>query len=270
MSAVDRLAGLADELRGVRHLKPCSWVRYTVDVFNYRVLRFVRLPTFNHERTIVLRDGQRLTYRLNRGDIQAIREIWLLQTYRPPFTVSSLDVVVDLGANIGFTSVYYATRYAAKVVVAVEPDPDNAQVLRQNLVQNGIGAVVLQSAVGPIDGVAHFERTTDSNLGRVADEGMAVRMMSMASVLDHVGDVDVDMLKIDIEGGEGALFDVDDLSWLDRVQALMVEFHLELVDRDVIVDVIVRRGFRFIPAGSVEENSADTFVRQAPAGTSPS
>ncbi len=234
----------------------------------FRLLRIVRLPGMNGERTIVLRDGIRLTYRLNRGDIQAIREIWLAQTYRPPFPAVSLPVVVDVGANIGFTSLYFASRYGARLVVAVEPDPDNATLLRRNLAQNGIEAVVLESAVGPDDRVARFARTTDSNLGRVADAGIAVEMLSMASILERIGDAEIDMLKIDIEGGEGALFDAADLSWLRRVRAMMIEFHPEVVDRAAIVEIITGYGFDFIPVGSVEEKSADTFVRQPAASRS--
>jgi len=73
------------------------------------------------------------------GDIQAIREIWFMPTYLPPFRADRLDVVVDVGANIGFTNrVLRPSPRAPRTCVAIEPDADNARVLRRNLEQNGI------------------------------------------------------------------------------------------------------------------------------------
>ena len=104
----------------------------------------------------MLRDGTRLTYRRNRGDIQAIREIWLDEVYSPPREAQGLPNVVDLGANIGFTSVYLARRLRPACIVAVEPDPENARILRRNLEQNDIHSIVIEAAVGPYDGTTGF------------------------------------------------------------------------------------------------------------------
>lgn len=265
-----RLAGIAREIGWATHLTVRSRPRYVADVLCYRLLRVVRLPRTNAPRTIVLRDGPVLTYRMNRGDIQAIREIWAGETYRPPVGDPALPVVVDLGANIGFTSVYFAWRHGARTVVAVEPDPDNARILRRNLAQNGVEAVVLEAAVGPTDGEARFSRTVDSNLGKVGETGMKVQMLSMESVLRALGDRRVDMLKIDIEGGEGPLLLGQDLPWMEQVDAVMIELHGDLIGDEKILDAVRLRGFDYIPAGSVRVGSADTFVRQPGRGSSAS
>lgn len=78
--------------------------------------------------------------------------------------------MVDIGANIGFTSVYFARRFGARTVVAIEPDPDNAWLLRKNLAsQNNIDAEALGAAAGEADGKASFARAGQSNLGRVVE-----------------------------------------------------------------------------------------------------
>jgi len=228
----------------------------------YRLLRLVPSSASGRIRTIALRDGTRLSYRRNRGDIQTIREIWLCPTYEPPFPARRLDVVVDLGANIGFTSLYFARRLGAGTCVAVEPDAANASLLRRNLEQNGIAAIVLEAAVGRLDGTAMFTSAAESNLGRLADAKGAtpVRVVSMRTVLEHVGDRRIDLLKIDIEGGEGALFDAD-TTWLDRVDAIMMEFHPGVAEIAPIIERIQAHGLRHIPVNSVRFGTADAFVR---------
>lgn len=259
--ALSRLRGIALEMQCARHLQWSSRPRYVGDVLLYRALRLGAPPRMNSTRTIVLRDGTCLSYRLNRGDIQAIREVWFVETYRPPFRAEHFKTLVDLGANIGFTSVYFAKRYGVRVVVAVEPDAGNARLLRRNLQQNNIAGIVLEAAVGDRDGMAFFAESRQSNLGRVAESGISIQMLSMNTVLAALSNgTTVDILKVDIEGGEGVLF-AGDVSWLARVGSLMIEFHGEVVDDTPIIAKICSRGFDYVPPGSVHRGSTDAFVR---------
>jgi tRNA1(Val) A37 N6-methylase TrmN6 len=66
-------------------------------------------------------------YRLNKGDLHSIREVWFEEAYRLPFEDPS-GTLLDLGANIGLTGVWLAKRYAIERVIAVEPDCDNAML----------------------------------------------------------------------------------------------------------------------------------------------
>ena len=257
-----RLRGFATELRGAAHFTPASRPRYCADAVIYRLLRVFPGSASDRVRTIVLRDGTKLTYRRNRGDIQSIREVWLAPTYEPPFATPGFDVVVDLGANVGFATLYFARRYGARTCVAVEPDPDNARLLRRNLEQNGIRAIVFEAAVGSEDGEASFATAAEANLGRLtADEdGIPVRVLSMPTVLAQLEGNRVDLLKIDIEGGEGDLF-AGDTGWLDRVDAIMMELHSTVVATAPIVSRIESHGFRHIPVNSFRWGTTDAFVR---------
>jgi hypothetical protein len=70
-----------------------------------------------------------------------------------------------------------------------------------------------------------------------------------------------DLLKIDIEGGEGALFLGADVSWLDNVHAIIAEIHPDRVDEEEIVKAVTSRGFRYHRAGSLWPTSMDMFLR---------
>lgn len=239
-----------------------SRVRWTADLFLHRAPPFLQGPRRSALRTIRLREGVRLRYRLNRGDLQSFREVWLSQTYRFPADLGRVETIVDLGANIGLTSVYLARRYQVRRLVSVEPVPSNADLARQNLALNGIEGDVIEAAVGSGDGVAYFQDFADSNVGRLADRGRKVPTLSMQTILARVGADEIDILKVDIEGAEAELF-FRNRSWLRQVRSLIVEFHPCYVDPTRLITLLENEGFRHIPAGSVHDHSATAFLRES-------
>jgi len=235
-----------------------SCLRLSADVILFRALRVMHLPTENHPRRIRLRNGRVITYRLNRGDIQSIREVLMDEVYRLPFPSHQVDVLVDLGANIGLTSLFYHRTLQVRSIIAVEPDPSNAQLVRENLAD--LPAVVFEAAVGPHDGTARFSNNRASNLGSLSSHpsGIEVSLMSMDSVLERVPEGAKIIVKLDIEGGEEELLQAN-TEWLSRVDGLIVEFHPDRVDYLELIRVLQTAGFSYIPAGSRWPGSMDAF-----------
>ncbi|MHB8185477.1 MAG: FkbM family methyltransferase [Dermatophilaceae bacterium] len=159
------------------------------------------------------------------------------EAYRLPFPSRQTDVVVDLGANIGLTNLFYHWTLHPRSIIAVEPDPSNAQLVRENLA--GLPAVVLQAAVGSHDGTARFAQNRASNLGTFSSHpsGIEVLVMSMDSVLKSVPEGANILVKLDIEGGEEELLR-GDTGWLSRVDGLIVEFHPDRVDYPGLIRVL--------------------------------
>jgi FkbM family methyltransferase len=241
-----------------------SRLQLSVDVLLYRFLSVARLPPV--ERCATVTGGVKIIYRLNRGDIQSVREIWFDEGYKLPFDIAP-RLIVDLGANIGMTSLWYSKRYACPAVIAVEPSAENAKLLRKNFAANGIEAVVIEAAVGSRDGKATFLAARDSNLGTLAHgvsaEGVTVPVVSMRTVLqkaEKLGRGTIDLLKIDIEGGETDLLSAD-TAWLGRVGAIVIEFHPDRVDYWDLVNRIKAAGLQYVPGDSVFEAHNDSFVR---------
>src|SRR6185312_4346344 len=268
--AGDISRGVAHEVSGGLRLAADvpSFARFASDVFLSRLLRRVPLPIGDRDRMMRVRGGIKLHYRLNRGDIQSIREVWMDQCYRLPFDAHPRSLV-DLGANIGLTSLWFAHRYGC-TVLAVEPSPDNARIARLNLERNGIQAEVIEAAVGPHDGTARFDDAVDSNVGHLnaLGQGRLVTVVSMDTLLQKVpAGTDVDLVKMDIEGGEGPLLK-ENLGWLQRVRSLIAEFHPTIIDYPAAIKSIEDQGFRYFPAHSAADfDSMDAFIR-TPSGTS--
>lgn len=257
-----RIAGMSRELAGaVRETADArSHLRLATDIVLFRALRlWPRLGAKARRRHIRVH-GARLSYRLNRGDIQGIREVWIDRIYRIP-PPHAIRIVVDLGTNIGLTSVWLAHEYEVALVIGVEPDPTNVDLARHNFAINGVRGTVLHAAIGPSDGVARFATTgRASNLGRVGATGEAVAQISMHTVLAELdSDQHIDLLKLDIEGGERELLLGEDLSWLERVDAIIAEFHPERVDVEQLVEALKAQGFDYIPTGALWPGSMDIF-----------
>src|SRR5262249_60625413 len=96
---------------------------------------------------------------------------------------------------------------------------------------NRVAAEVFEAAVGPRDGTATFEDAGDSNVGHLdaTGAGRPVTVMSMETVLARMpSGAEADLVKMDIEGGEGPLLK-ENLVWFRGVRSLTTKFHAPLI-----------------------------------------
>jgi FkbM family methyltransferase len=147
--------------------------------------------------------------------------------------VGTARVIVDLGANVGYSSVFFLNAFPDSFVLAVEPDPQNAEICAQNLVPYGDRTKVIQAAVWshltPLtlsrgtfrDGK---EWATQVRLARL-DENSDVDAVDMMTILQMCPQPTIDILKIDIEGSETTLFGASAKNWLQFVRNFCVEIH---------------------------------------------
>jgi alpha-maltose-1-phosphate synthase len=224
--------------RGWRATTARSFARWFVDTFMYRVLAVAPIGV-DRLRTIHFRDGGVITYRLNRGDVRTIAETWMNRAYELPFIVERPRVILDLGANIGATSIWLARRYGCERVIAVEPVPANAALARRNLAANGVPGEVHEAVVGPGEGIAHFADSPESTLGRLADQGREVRVVTVPALIDAE---QIDLMKMDIEGAEAALL-AGRPPWLGQVRLIVAEIHPQFADADRVVRTLEEAGF---------------------------
>ena len=135
-------------------------------------------------------------------------------------------LVIDAGANIGASSVYFALQYPTGQVVAVEPEKGNADLLRRNT--EGLDIVVREAALGAEPGTAFLSDPGHSDWGfRVGESGtVPVAVVSVREILAEAEAARLFPLicKIDIEGGEAALF-AKNTEWVDRFALIVIELH---------------------------------------------
>jgi len=237
-----------------------SRLRLMIDYLLSRGIFVLPRTMTNKVRQIKTRSGIVISYRFNRGDLQGIREVWFDEVYRLPFSAPS-GAFLDFGANIGLTTLWIATHYQFSKMIAVEPDPENAAILATNIRQNGICAEIIEAAVGPSDGTVFFEKSSWSNMGHVGNDGAPVHMLCVGSILKERSLDDVGLVKVDIEGGEQALF-LGPCEWMSQVKAMVVEFHPATVDYPLLTKTVASKGFDYIQASST---NMDCFLRASAA-----
>ena len=66
------------------------------------------------------------------SDRGVLRQIFTNREYESVQLTNPLTII-DLGANVGYSSAYFLSRYAEAKVISIEPDPSNFRLLQQNL-----------------------------------------------------------------------------------------------------------------------------------------
>jgi len=140
--------------------------------------------------------------------------------------------IIDAGANVGFASLFFARKYPHARIVALEPERENFGLLQRNTrpypnVVPMRAALWKQKAtlnvVDPGLGPWAFQAsdTAATLTGKVVDQ---VPAFTVDDLMQANSAAEVSLLKIDIEGGEKAVFE-NSSAWMPSVRAIMAELH---------------------------------------------
>jgi FkbM family methyltransferase len=165
--------------------------------------------------------------RLRSTDVELCQQLLVNAQYdlalpQPP------KVIVDAGANIGLSAIFFANRYPGATIIAIEPDSSNYKMLTQNIALYPSiiavrGALWSENKeIGLVDpGAGHtaYQTQDRSEPGLQVVPGLTLdRLMSNFNIRF------IDLLKIDIEGSEKEVFESPFL-WISRVGVIAIEIH---------------------------------------------
>jgi FkbM family methyltransferase len=184
------------------------------------------------------RAGRTLSVRLKGADHLLLRpppsddlaiayEIFVSRAYECPqlFDPAAVRLVVDVGANVGYTCVYWLRQFPSARVIAFEPHPGHLAQIRRHLAMNGYaGRVTLHGAAAGMRDGELFLTDDGCRSTLVAGAGRARIPVPVVDWISLVGTDDIDLLKIDIEGGEYALLADPRFATLP-VRILVLEWH---------------------------------------------
>ncbi|MGZ8556821.1 MAG: FkbM family methyltransferase [Chitinophagaceae bacterium] len=166
--------------------------------------------------------------RSNTTDPGIFGQVFIAKQYEIPYFFEP-KTIIDAGANIGLSALYFADRFPDASIIALEPDKDNFEIALQNT-KNNSHIKMLKKGIWNKN---TFLEIIDSNTKKdsfmvkesVNQTSSGIEAISIETILQQEGWQVIDILKIDIEGAEKELFSGNYEKWLPLTKVIFVEIH---------------------------------------------
>lgn len=174
--------------------------------------------------------GRKVHMRKGTSDFKVFKQVMAFGQYNyNGLNGTPVKTVIDLGANIGLSAVFFKTKYPDAQVIALEPEKHNYDLMVKNL--SGYSNVhSLNNAIwyedkdlnlydgGRGEYAFRVVEATGNNVGTTAG-------ITINDIVEKYQLSSIDILKIDIEGAEKELFSYNYKNWLPKVRCIMIELH---------------------------------------------
>lgn len=168
--------------------------------------------------------------RLRTTDVASCAEILIKRQYDWDFGNTPRNII-DAGANVGLTSIFYANKYPDARIIAIEPEASNYQMLVQNTAAYRNVATVNAALWSENCDLEIFDPQQGHTAFQMRDKSALpgarhtrVPGITLDKLLGDYGISHVDLLKIDIEGAEREVF-AHSSSWIQCVDIIAMELH---------------------------------------------
>jgi FkbM family methyltransferase len=172
--------------------------------------------------------GQVLFLRLNTTDLETLLQMFWNREYEFELAAEPATIV-DAGANVGYASVYFASRFPRAKILAIEPEAANFAQLQKNVAGNR-NIVPIQAALWNEDTSLTLVDAGAGSWGfRVSSQESSesragVRAVAVPTLMsEHEMDT-IDILKLDVEGSEKEIFE-SSADWINSVGVIVAELH---------------------------------------------
>jgi FkbM family methyltransferase len=168
--------------------------------------------------------------RIGTTDASVCKQDLIERQYEFPLSIKP-KVIVDAGANIGSSAVFFANKYPDSIIFALEPEESNFKLLEKN-VSSYPQIKPIKAALWKENGQIYLVDPGDGNHGFQTTEKAAdncqplgfIQALTLDALMTRMDLESVDVLKIDIEGAEKEVFE-SSAKWIDKVGVIMAELH---------------------------------------------
>jgi FkbM family methyltransferase len=165
-----------------------------------------------------------------------------LLAYHQIFTFKEYDMdlgfvpkfIIDAGANIGLATVFFSKKFPEAKIISIEPEQNNFSMLESNTVSFK-NVTCIKKALSNI--ANRRINVVDKGLGNWGFVTQNQNQNDNSKIIDSVTTITIDeilldynlnhidLLKIDIEGGEKQLFECHYENWLPKTKCIVIELH---------------------------------------------
>jgi len=157
-------------------------------------------------------------------------------------TDNPFPVIIDAGANIGLSVLFFKKMYPGSKIIAIEPMPGNYKLLEMNIFENNLGDVytyplAISNKTNDIELHTDEENNWHSTASIVKGNWTGTQNTTPITVktktldyfineaVNHFDVSHIDLLKIDIEGSEQAVLIQGKKQLKEKVKFINCEFH---------------------------------------------
>lgn len=195
------------------------------------------------------------------------REIWYNEEYN--LNTSKESIVIDIGMNAGFATLFFAQKDSVKKVYAFEPDRKMYEKAIENIALN---ARIKDKIVTANVACANEDKKEVYIVNPIESAGIAKKRENKSAVVKEIEVVCVDsakalgaiidnhygkekiLMKCDCEGAEYEIFyRLEEMGYFDKIDAFVMEWHADR--REEIEKIFVRNDYTYI----IYNNPGRTF-----------
>ena len=189
----------------------------------------------------IKRNGMQLHYRVGSSDPWMIYNHLMKPRHRdeyaPPqefgMAPEAVATVLDIGANVGVTALYFSQMFPNARIYAFEPVAENFAVLQKNIASCarirgcnfGLGAADAELEMFASDNPSNFGGFSLHAAGSDTSRKLRIRVRHAASALKELSVDKVDVIKIDTEGAEYDILTSLPQEILSRAKYIVGELH---------------------------------------------
>lgn len=189
-------------------------------LFIRKIRWFLNLPSYDqiHTFNITFHHLKKAALTFRSSDITTLFEVFHLEIYRP-IVLRKPKTMLDLGAHIGFTTLYIQSYIPDIQITCIEPSTKNYALLAENVHYN-----IISAAVSDTTGVTHFNENTLGANHKMDKTGTQVPTSTLLQLFNDLAIEHVDCIKMDIEGAEIQVLS-SLKNWHKKVDYLILEAH---------------------------------------------
>ena len=125
-----------------------------------------------------------------------------------------------------YSAIYFANRFPNSKIISIEPEEKNFKILKENI-KHYPNIYAINSALWPEEEELYInERGTGAwGFNVKADKKSDTQIRSITKLIEESEFDIIDILKIDIEGSEKALFERSYKNWINKTRLISAEIH---------------------------------------------
>lgn len=166
------------------------------------------------------------------ADQSVANEIFKFHEYRRAEEIikNAQFPILDVGAHVGFFTLWARSFNANVQIICIEPHPDNVTALGQHIAENKISNVeIVKGALTAESGKRNLEVSRDTHnhkiIGEPSNKSIVVQGYSLLQIVKKYSVDRFSLVKMDIEGGEYELFNAWSETEYQKIGAIIMEYH---------------------------------------------